>query len=102
MLGAQHTVIAWPRSAKQVVLMAVDFVCLFAAVWSAYALRMGEFVEPKFWQLVLFVAAPLVAIPVFAVNGLYRSVIRYVGEKALWTIVKSMFFAVLLWSSLVF
>lgn len=102
MLGAQHTVIAWPRSAKQVVLMAVDFVCLFAAVWSAYALRMGEFIEPKFWQLVLFVAAPLVAIPVFAVNGLYRSVIRYVGEKALWTIVKSMFFAVLLWSSLVF
>ncbi|HEX4916930.1 MAG TPA: nucleoside-diphosphate sugar epimerase/dehydratase [Limnobacter sp.] len=102
LLGAQHSVIAWPRTAKQLVLMAIDFACLFLAVWSAYALRIGEFAQPKFWQWVLFIAAPLVAIPVFAVNGLYRSVIRYVGEKALWTIVKSMFFAVLLWSALVF
>ncbi|HEX4879377.1 MAG TPA: nucleoside-diphosphate sugar epimerase/dehydratase [Limnobacter sp.] len=102
LLGAQHSVIAWPRTAKQLVLMAIDFSCLFLAVWSAYGLRIGEFAQPKFWQWVLFVAAPLVAIPVFAVNGLYRSVIRYVGEKALWTIVKSMFFAVLLWSALVF
>ncbi|BET24736.1 FlaA1/EpsC-like NDP-sugar epimerase [Limnobacter thiooxidans] len=100
--GYSSSPIAWPRSVKQVVLILVDCACLFFAVWGAYSLRIGQFIEPTFWQWVLFAAAPLVAIPVFAVNGLYRSVIRYVGEKALWQIIKSMFLAVLLWSALVF
>lgn len=32
------------------------------------------------------VAAPLLALPVFLKMGLYHSVIRYLGEQALWSI----------------
>ena len=100
--GARGIAIAMPRTAKQFLLISVDFLSLFFAVWAAYGLRMGEFPVPPLWQLLLFAAAPAFAIPVFMANGLYRSVIRYVGEKALWTIVKCMFLATLLWASLVF
>ena len=100
--GARGLAIAMPRTAKQFLLISVDFASLFFAVWVAYGLRMGEMIVPPFWQFLLFAAAPVFAIPVFMANGLYRSVIRYVGEKALWTIVKCMFMATLLWASLVF
>ncbi len=94
--------IALPRTAKQFLLITVDFFGLFFAVWAAYGLRVGELPVLPLWQILLFAAAPAFAIPVFMLNGLYRSVIRYVGEKALWTIVKCMFLATLLWASLVF
>ncbi len=100
--GARGMAIALPRTAKQFLLITVDFFGLFFAVWAAYGLRMGELPVLPVWQVLLFAAAPAFAIPVFMANGLYRSVIRYVGEKALWTIVKCMFLATLLWASLVF
>src|SRR5690606_25463262 len=43
-----------------------------------------------------------VAIPVFIRFGLYRAVIRYLPERALWTIVQAMAVATLLWVFLLF
>ncbi|MCX7304837.1 MAG: nucleoside-diphosphate sugar epimerase/dehydratase [Hyphomicrobiales bacterium] len=47
-------------------------------------------------------AAPAIAIPIFVRMGLYRSVLRYLPERAIWTIVAAMTFAVLAWVGLVF
>jgi FlaA1/EpsC-like NDP-sugar epimerase len=46
--------------------------------------------------------APVLAVPVFVKMGLYRSVIRFMGEHALWSIVKAVSLAVLLWAALAF
>jgi FlaA1/EpsC-like NDP-sugar epimerase len=93
---------ALPRSTKQIITIAVDFASLFFAVWGAYCLRLGYWYEPSIEQFALFVMAPVIAAPVFVINGLYRSVIRYVGEQALLAIVKSMGIATLLWTGVAF
>lgn len=93
---------ALPRSTKQIITILVDFISLFFAVWGAYCLRLGYWYEPSAEQFALFLLAPVIAAPIFVINGLYRSVIRYVGEQALVAIVKSMGIATLLWTGVAF
>lgn len=91
-----------PRPAKQGLMLAADAVLLVFAVWAAYSLRLGEGFVPNRSQQLLMVAAPVLAMPVFLKMGLYRSVIRYLGEQALWSVVKGMSLAALLWAGLAF
>ena len=78
------------RNTKRALLVAIDIIVLPVALWAGYALRLGELwpsgMENAWW---LFLAAPLVAVPIFVRMGLYRAVLRYVGSKALVTIVKA-------------
>lgn len=101
-LRISSLVTALPRSTKQIITIVVDFLSLFFAVWGAYCLRLGYWYEPSAEQFALFLLAPVIAAPIFVVNGLYRSVIRYVGEQALLAIVKSMGIATLLWTGVAF
>lgn len=78
------------RNTKRALLVTIDIIALPVALWAGYALRLGEWwprnIENAWW---LFIAAPLVAIPIFIRMGLYRAVLRYVGSKALIAIVKA-------------
>ena len=90
------------RRAKKALMMVTDVLSLILAAWGGYSLRFGELYQPTLEQWLLIFAAPLIAIPVFLRRGLYRSVIRYIGEQALWSIFKSMTLAALLWGLLAF
>lgn len=78
------------RNTKKALLVTIDFIALPVALWAGFALRLGEWwpkgIDNVWW---LFVVAPLVAVPIFVRMGLYRAVLRYVGSKALITIVKA-------------
>jgi len=50
--------------------------------------------------LVLF--APVIAVPVFAHFGLYRAIIRYLGMRAVWSIVKAVMVYSALWGLVTF
>ena len=91
-----------PRVIKQGVMLVIDIQLLLFAAWAAYALRLGEWFVPNERQLLLILVAPLLAVPVFLKSGLYRSVIRYVGERALWAVLQGMTLATFLWASLAF
>ncbi len=58
------------------------------ALWSAFALRLGEWSPEiaQFWPA--FVVSALVCIPVFGGLGLYRHVVRHMGNHALWAVVQ--------------
>lgn len=90
------------RNTKKTLLVAIDIIALPAALWAGYALRLGEWwprgMDNTWW---LFVAAPLVAVPIFIRMGLYRAVLRYVGSKALITIVKAVTITTLILLALV-
>ena len=71
------------RRKKQVIAVLADLIMLPTALWSAFALRLGEYspdVAP-FWPA--FVICVCIAIPVFGRLGLYRQVIRYMGNHAM-------------------
>lgn len=77
-----------PRRRKQAVAVLADAVALPLALWSAIALRLGE-LNPdvvQFWPA--FVVSSLVCIPVFGALGLYRHVVRHMGNHAMMAVLK--------------
>lgn len=86
------------RNTRRGLLVAIDFIALPVALWAGYALRLGEwwpagYIDQAWW---LFLAAPIVAVPIFIRMGLYRAVLRYVGGAALVTITKAVSITTLL------
>ena len=77
--------------------MLVDLLLLPMALWISFSLRLGELYGPVGNIRYLFLAAPLVAIPVFVKFGLYRAIIRYIGFRAMWAVVKAVSLYTLLW-----
>jgi FlaA1/EpsC-like NDP-sugar epimerase len=76
------------RRKKQLIALLTDAVMLPVALWSALALRLGEItpdVRP-FWPA--FVASAVICLPVFVRLGLYRQVVRYMGNHAMVAVVK--------------
>jgi len=47
-------------------------------------------------------AALVVALPVFVRLGLYRAAIRYLPERAIWTVLRAMTLATLIWVGILF
>jgi FlaA1/EpsC-like NDP-sugar epimerase len=75
------------RRKKQLIALITDAVMLPVALWSALALRLGE-LNPEvtpFWPAF---AVTLICLPVFAQLGLYRQVVRYMGNHAMLAVVK--------------
>jgi FlaA1/EpsC-like NDP-sugar epimerase len=76
------------RRKKQAIAVAVDFIALPVALWTALALRLGEWNPDvvKFWPA--FAVSALICIPVFGGLGLYRHVVRHMGNRAMWAVLK--------------
>lgn len=90
--------IGLPRGWKRVVMICFDFVVLALALWASFSLRLDRWALPRDLENVLIIlSGPVVAIPVFIRMGLYRAVVRYLPERALWTIIRAVTLAVLLW-----
>jgi len=93
-------IILIPYPAKRSILITADSLLLIGALWLSFSLRLDDFYWPRggvnnpIVLLVLF--TPAFAVPVFAHFGLYRAIIRYIGMKAMWSVVK----AVLVYSAL--
>jgi len=63
----------------------------------AFSLRLGEWYWPSNDLLWVIAGAPVIAIPIFMLFGLYREIIRYIGFKALWAIVQAISLYALVW-----
>lgn len=94
--------LAIPRSTKQVIVIASDFCLLMFSAWLSYSLRFGRFFVPNTSQWLLIGLIPFIAFPIFLRFGLYRAIIRYVGNQALWAIIKSVSLTTLAWAVLAF
>ena len=91
-----------PRRWKSSILASFDAFALVAILWLSFQLRLGTTFQPSLFQWVLILLAPLVALPIFLRLGLYRSVIRYLPDRAVWTILQAMALATLTWVFVLF
>ena len=81
---------ALPNNYKKLIFVLGDLILLSCSLWLAYAIRLGEWWPDSLQQaLPLFVFVPFVSIPIFMRMGLYRAVIRYIGQKAIIAIAKA-------------
>lgn len=89
--GLRVRLIGLSRHSKRVLQVGADIVLIWLALWLSFMVRLGDFFAAKpfdghGW---LFIAAPLIALPIFIRMGMYRAVMRYVGSDALLTIAKA-------------
>ncbi len=87
-----QTFLNLPRIQKRIISVASDVIVLLFAIWAAFALRL----EQELWvptrdHLLVAGITVLFTIVVFVRLGLYRAVIRYLGDKAFLTIVYGVF-----------
>lgn len=83
--------VALSRRQKRLLQLAADTLLIWVALWLSFAVRLGDFsaAKPFAGHGWLFIAAPLIALPIFIRLGMYRAVMRYVGSDALITIAKA-------------
>ncbi len=79
----QRRVIAWPRSVKKAVVLALDVLLALLATWIAFTLRLDAWHWPSGAQWWVYGLAPALSVPVFIRFGLYRAIFRYTGQAAL-------------------
>lgn len=96
--------LGWPRRYKRLIQVAADTCLIWLALWLAFFVRLGfaDLVNPFTERSWLFVAAPLIAIPIFIRSGMYRAVLRYAGIEALVTIAKAVSLSTLLLALLLY
>lgn len=99
----RQIIMVTPRLWKRILLIGFDFCALMFALWASYALRYADW-TPQITdeRLLLGVLAPLIAIPVFIRMGLYRAVLRYLPDTAIWTILRAMAISTTVWVILIF
>jgi FlaA1/EpsC-like NDP-sugar epimerase len=85
----REKVLALPRRAKQFVVMAVDVLAAWTAMWLAFTLRLEVWHWPSAAQVWIYLASPLIFLPIFIRFGLYRAIFRYTGLATMQTMLKA-------------
>ena len=78
-----HPILAWPRSVKRLVVVAMDVILSLLAMWLAFTLRLDTLHWPEGAQWFVYGLAPMLSVPIFVRFGLYRAIFRYTGLSAL-------------------
>lgn len=96
--------VSWPRRYKRLLQLSADVLICWVALWLAFWVRLGsdKLINPLGEHLWLFAAAPLIAIPIYIRSGMYRAVLRYLGNDALVTIFKAVTVSALLLALVVY
>ena len=92
------------RRNKQTLMVLFDACTVIASIFLAFSLRLGHFYYPtgNNQLLLIMIASPILALPIFYAFGFYREVIRYVGFKALWQINQATTLYAVLWALISF
>ena len=92
-----NKVINLSRIYKQLIMLLVDSVVLVSILLASFSIRLGYWYFPQDDLIWVVLGAPVVASIIFVRFGLYRAVIRYIGFKALWTVVQAVSLYALVW-----
>ena len=91
------------RIKKKLILLFVDYFIFVFVLFISFSIRLGHWYYPQnesiFW---LIFGAPIIAIVIFLKIGLYRSVTRYTGLNAIWSITQGVTLYAIIWGLAVF
>ncbi len=85
------------RTSKQIILILVDSLLLVSVLLVSFSIRLGYWYFPESDLVLVILGAPIIAVPIFILFGLYHSIIRYVGLKTLWSIMQAVSLYALIW-----
>jgi FlaA1/EpsC-like NDP-sugar epimerase len=93
--SAAAAILALPRETKRIIMMTADAVAIPTALWAALALKFDRLDPSLERTFAYFLVAIGSAMFFFAVFGLYRAVIRFMGPKAMATVIAGVSLSVL-------
>jgi len=100
---ALEKLIELPRNIKQTFLLLMDMVFVTGAMWGAVVLRLGD---TTFYlgtvEIFCAVFTVLFSAIIFLRLGLYRAVIRFMGQQAIWAVITAVSYSTLLLGALIF
>ena len=79
--------LAWPRQAKRLLMMAADLIVVPAALWAAFALKFDSLTEGLDRNALFYVGVAAASTLIFAASGLYRAVVRFIGIRVLVSVI---------------
>ncbi len=87
----RRRLVALPRRHKRTLQLASDTLLIWLALWLAFVIRLGDAqqVHPFSQHAWLFSLAPVIALPIYIRFGMYRAVLRYLGNDALLAMFKA-------------
>jgi FlaA1/EpsC-like NDP-sugar epimerase len=94
-VSAAEAILALPREAKRLIMATADAVAIPTALWAALALKFDRLDPALDRTFAYFLVAVASALFFFSVFGLYRAVIRFVGPKAMITVIAGVSLSVL-------
>ena len=98
-----HKVLELPRNIKQACLLTLDMLYVTGAMWAAVALRYGH-TGFQFGPIEYACAAVTIIFSavVFLRLGLYRAVVRFMGQQAIWAIITAASYSTLILGAAIF
>ncbi len=100
---ALEKLIELPRNIKQTFLLLMDMVFVSGAMWGAVALRMGDTIfHMGAVEVFCAIFTVLFSAIIFLRLGLYRAVIRFMGQQAIWAVITAVSYSTLLLGALIF
>src|SRR5580693_4337346 len=93
--SAVEAILALPRQTKRFIMVCADAVAIPTALWAALALKFDRLDPALERTFAYFLVAIASALFFFAVFGLYRAVIRFVGPRAMLTVIAGVSLSVL-------
>jgi FlaA1/EpsC-like NDP-sugar epimerase len=87
------------RKSKSFLMIGTDVILSTLSLWLAFALRFDLWYWPNKDQFWIFITVPILALPIFIKFGFYKTVVRYVGRKAMQEIFQATGLLVILWVS---
>lgn len=84
-----NSVLTLPRPVKRSIALLVDIALCLISVWLAFYLRLGDFDSLAFSTFWPTVVSVVLALPIFVLSGLYRSIFRYSGLPAMLAVTRA-------------
>ena len=89
------------RKTKSAIFVLLDVLLIWLSLWLAVFLRLDTFQLPDDRMIYLGLVAPVIAIPIFIRNGLYRAVIRYMASDMVWVVLRAVTLYCMIWAVVV-
>ena len=86
-----NSILYLPRYLKRIIAITTDiFLCIFCT-WLAFTLRLEEFIIFQNFNFNQAVISVILALPIFWMFGLYRTIFRFTGLSIVFTVLTSIF-----------
>lgn len=96
----KNFLISLPLKTKKMLMLVADMVLIPFSLWMAVSLRFGGFESVPASFLIMVPALWLGSLPIFVRLGMYRAVVRYLGERGWFALAKASLFSALLLGAL--